>query len=167
MSIWKTIDSAPMDGTAVLVMRDIWPGNDSGRADSCNGHNTYVAAWWASEGSDGTGRWVCYMDAVHDPVCPIVPTHWAPLPPAPGTTPAPRKPLTEDEKDAARWRFLVDNSFDKDGVTQFHVWEHSWEPHSQTDEPTEWKQRVRGPALNRFVDRAIEAAHGIKEQEHE
>ena len=68
-----------------------------------------------------------------------------------------------EQKDAARWRFLVDNSFDKDGVTQFHVWEHSWEPHSQTGEPTEWKQRVRGPALDHFIDRAIEAAHGIKE----
>jgi hypothetical protein len=66
-----------------------------------------------------------------------------------------------NQKDAARWRFLVDNSFDKDGVTQFHVWEHSWEPHSQTGEPTEWKQRVRGPALDHFIDRAIEAAHGI------
>lgn len=68
-----------------------------------------------------------------------------------------------EQKDAARWRFLVDNSFDKDGVTQFHVWEHSWEPHSQTGEPTEWKQRVRGPALDHFIDRAIEAVHGIKE----
>ena len=77
--------------------------------------------------------------------------------------PAQRKPLTDEQKDAARWRFLVDNSFDKEGVTQFHVWEHSWEPHSQTGEQTEWKQRVRGPALDRFIDRAIEAAHNIKE----
>lgn len=73
--MWKTIDTAPMDGTAVLVMRDIWPGTASGRAEKCNGHNTYVAAWWASE-----GRWVCYMDAVFDPTCPIAPTHWMPLP---------------------------------------------------------------------------------------
>ena len=78
--MWKTIDSAPIDGTAVLVMRDIWPGTASGRAEECNGHNTYVAAWWASEGSDGKGRWVCYMDAVFDPTCPLAPTHWMPLP---------------------------------------------------------------------------------------
>lgn len=78
--MWKTIDSAPMDGTAVLVMRDIWPGTASGRAEECNGHNTYVAAWWAIEGSDRKGRWVCYMDAVFDPTCPIEPTHWMPLP---------------------------------------------------------------------------------------
>ena len=71
--------------------------------------------------------------------------------------PPPSQPLTDEQKDAARWRFLVDNSFDKEGVTQFHVWEHSWEPHSQTGEPTEWKQRVRGPALDRFIARAIEA----------
>ena len=82
--LWRTIDTAPMDGTAVLVMRDIWPGTASGRAEECNGHNTYVAAWWASEGGDGKGRWVCYMDAVFDPTCPIVPTHWMPLPLPPG-----------------------------------------------------------------------------------
>ena len=74
-----------------------------------------------------------------------------------------RKPLTSQERDAKRWRFLMENSYDSESVTQFHVWEHSWEPHSQTGEPTEWKQRVRGIALIDFIDRAIEAAHGIKE----
>jgi hypothetical protein len=69
----------------------------------------------------------------------------------------PRQPLTDEGKDAQRWRFLVDNSYDKEGVTQFHVWEHSWMPHSKTFQPTEWKQRVRGPSLNDFIDRAIEA----------
>ena len=79
------------------------------------------------------------------------------------TTPSQRKPLTSQERDAKRWRFLMENSYDSESVTQFHVWEHSWEPHSQTGEPTEWKQRVRGIALIDFIDRAIEAAHGIKE----
>lgn len=74
-----------------------------------------------------------------------------------------RKPLTSQERDAQRWRFLMENSYDSKSVTQFHVWEHSWEPHSQTGEPTEWKQRVRGIALIDFIDRAIEAAHNIKE----
>jgi hypothetical protein len=68
-----------------------------------------------------------------------------------------RKPLTSQERDAQRWRFLMDNSYDSQSVTQFHVWEHSWEPHSKTGEPTEWKQRVRGIALIDFIDRAIEA----------
>lgn len=73
------------------------------------------------------------------------------------TAPPQRKPLTIQERDAQRWRFLMENSYDSQSVTQFHVWEHSWEPHSQTGEPTEWQQRVRGIALIDFIDRAIEA----------
>lgn len=77
-SEWQSIETAPRDGSAVLVMRDIWPGTASGRAEECNGHNTYVAEWWAQEGSNG--EWVCYMDATADPICPVEPTHWMPLP---------------------------------------------------------------------------------------
>lgn len=77
---WRPIETAPKDGTAVLVMRNIWPGTATGFAEDCNGHNTYVAAWW-------TNRWVCYMDWIDDPTCPIKPTHWMPIP-APPTNPA-------------------------------------------------------------------------------
>jgi len=77
MTEWQPIETAPRDGRDVLVMRDIWPGTESGRAEECNGHNTYVAAWWGSE-------WVCYMDQVQDPRCPIEPTHWMPIPKLPG-----------------------------------------------------------------------------------
>ena len=80
---WQPIETAPMDGTAVLVMRDIWPGTKSGRAEKCSAHNTYVAAWWGME-RNGKGAWGCYMDAIRDPECPVEPTHWMPLPPAPG-----------------------------------------------------------------------------------
>lgn len=78
---WLPIETAPKDGTAVLVMRDIWPGSETGRAEKCTGHNTYVAAWWADEGN--SGEWVCYMDRIEEPICPIEPTHWMPLPPPP------------------------------------------------------------------------------------
>jgi hypothetical protein len=78
---WQPIETAPKDGTAVLIMRDIWPGTNTGRADECNGYNTYVAEWWADEGP--SGNWVCYMDSVLDPICPIHPTHWMPLPAPP------------------------------------------------------------------------------------
>ena len=78
---WLPIETAPKDGTAVLVMRDIWPGSKTGRAEKCVGHNTYVAAWWADEGN--SGEWVCYMDRIEEPICPIKPTHWMPLPPPP------------------------------------------------------------------------------------
>ena len=81
---WQPIATAPKDGTAVLVMRDIWPGTKSGHAEECNGHNTYVAEYWPDEG-DSDGCWMCYMDLIQDPQCPIDPTHWMPLPPPPET----------------------------------------------------------------------------------
>lgn len=80
---WKPIETAPRDATAILVMRDIWPGAKSGRAENCNGHNTYVAEWWTNDPPASGGRWVCYMDEIYDPPCPIDPTHWMPLPPPP------------------------------------------------------------------------------------
>ena len=83
---WQPIETAPKDGNAILVMRDIWPGTKSGRAEECNGHNTYVAAWWGDE-NNGRGAWVCYMDSVCEPQCPIEPTHWMPLPCPPSIAP--------------------------------------------------------------------------------
>lgn len=90
--LWMPIETAPLDGTAVLVMRDIWPGTDSGRAEECNGQNTYVAQWW-----DGDGWVVCYMDQVCDPACQITPTHWMPLPPPPCAV------LAEPEPEPVAW----------------------------------------------------------------
>lgn len=84
--MWQPIETAPRDATAILVMRDICPGARSGRAEECNGRNTYVAAWWPDE-RGGQGAWICYMDAVLDPECPVEPTHWMPLPDPPGAQP--------------------------------------------------------------------------------
>jgi hypothetical protein len=84
---WQPIETAPKDATAILVMRNIWPGCENGIAEECNGHNTYVAEWWAGE-RDGAGAWICYMDSTLDPECPIEPTHWQPLPEPPGIGPA-------------------------------------------------------------------------------
>ena len=58
-------------------------------------------------------------------------------------------------KDAERYRWLCANNFDRDGRTQIHTWVHSWEPHSQTGEPINWLQRVRGGNLDQFIDAAI------------
>lgn len=78
---WKPIETAPRDGAAVLVMRDIWPGTATGRAEKCTGYNTYVAQWWGEGGE--IGECICYMDMVHEPRCPVDPTHWMPLPEPP------------------------------------------------------------------------------------
>lgn len=81
---WQPIETAPRDGTAVLVMRNNWAGCPGGVASECNGHNTYVAEFWGDGSGSTVGRWVCYMDAVYDPPCPVEPTHWMPLPKPPG-----------------------------------------------------------------------------------
>lgn len=60
-----------------------------------------------------------------------------------------------DAVDAARYRWLVENSFDREDQTQLHIWLHWEQPHSQTGEPTEWKCRVRGPAIDRVIDDAM------------
>lgn len=75
MSEWRAIDSAPKDGTAIVVARFNWPG---GWEDKCHGWNAYVVEWWGDE--EG---WICYMDQVREPKCPIDPDHWMPLPSAP------------------------------------------------------------------------------------
>ena len=68
---------------------------------------------------------------------------------------APTPPVSEDQKDAERYRWLIDNSFNK-GITQFHVWKHTWEPHSKTGEQIEWKQRISGPPLDAAIDAAMQ-----------
>ena len=82
MTDWQPIETAPKDGTAVLVMRNTWPGIRGGRARRCDGINTVVAEWWANE-SGGSGAWICYMGLTQDPKCPFEPTHWMPLPEPP------------------------------------------------------------------------------------
>jgi hypothetical protein len=79
---WNTIDKAPLDGTPILVMQNNWPGEPNGLATECSDSNTYVASWWPGE-RNGNGAWVCYMSMVKDPICPIKPTHWMPLPESP------------------------------------------------------------------------------------
>lgn len=94
---WQPIETAPRDGTAILVMCDIWPGTKSGHAEECTGYNTYVAQWWSREGEEGQGAWMCYMDRIYEPRCPIEPTHWMKLPPPPTDT------YTRDHDDSDRW----------------------------------------------------------------
>ena len=80
---WQSIATAPRDGRAILVMSDDWPGTPDGRAEECNGHNTYVVEWGGGDEEGLGGEWICYMSMVQDPLCPITPTHWMPLPPPP------------------------------------------------------------------------------------
>jgi hypothetical protein len=76
---WQPIETAPKDGTSVLLMDNDQPGLPGGVADRCWSGNTAVAAWWGAEG----GEWVCYMDMIEDPISHFTPTHWQPLPDPP------------------------------------------------------------------------------------
>lgn len=82
MSEWQPIETAPMDGTSILVHNNNAPGCPGGVADECWAGNTDVAAWWADE-KGGNGEWICYMSAVLDPTLHFDPTHWMPLPSPP------------------------------------------------------------------------------------
>ena len=80
---WSLINTAPFDGTAVLLHNNYPPGLSNERPDKCYGGNTVVGEWWESEDKFEDGEWVCYMDLVLDPRCPFEPTHWMPLPEIP------------------------------------------------------------------------------------
>lgn len=82
MSEWQPIETAPMDGTSILVHGNKAPGNPSGKMETCEAYNTSVAAWWAGE-NDGEGAWICYMGMVQEPECGFEPTHWMPMPEPP------------------------------------------------------------------------------------
>ena len=72
-----------------------------------------------------------------------------------------RQQLANNRTDAERYQWLIDNSFNRVGVDQLHVWVHTWETDSATGELTEWKSQVRGPAIDRAIDKLRKA------QDHE
>ena len=63
--------------------------------------------------------------------------------------------LSDKLRDAERYEWLRNNSYDREGFAQLHVWKHTWEPHSKTKEPIEWKNRVRGSAIDQAIDAAM------------
>ena len=81
MTDWQPIETAPKDGTAVLLC---WARSADGapidwRQDpETAGVFVQVASWWA-----GDGEWIVYCSMVRDPSLHFEPTHWMPLPPPP------------------------------------------------------------------------------------
>lgn len=80
---WKSIDSVPKDGRAVLLC---WAFDADGKpidweADpSTAGVFIQVASWWEHDG------WVVYCSQVKDPSLHFNPTHWMEVPPPPSKT---------------------------------------------------------------------------------
>lgn len=79
---WQPIETAPRDGTKVLLCRAL---NADGRPmGNAFGIFCQVAAWWSEE-NHGEGEWVVYCDMPQDPWLHFEPTHWQPLPEPPTT----------------------------------------------------------------------------------
>ena len=68
---WKPIDTAPKDGTKILLCRPTI------RPDSF-GVFCQVAAWW-----EGENNWIVYMSQPLEKPVHFEPTHWMPLPAPP------------------------------------------------------------------------------------
>lgn len=74
---WQPIDTAPKDGTHILVCQ--WPLH----GDPKDGLQMFVqnAAFWPENGEDG--EWVVYNDQTYELPVFFSPTHWLPLPAPP------------------------------------------------------------------------------------
>lgn len=127
---WQPIETAPKDGTDILIYSK---GN-------------MAVVWWAREWDgeeipESEQAWYVWdgKDALYGARRDLQnPTHWMPLPPAPGAAPQPaiqeRKPLTDEQIRSIKSK--------------------------HDSEPQRWPF-----AQARYIDfaRAIEAAHGITE----
>jgi hypothetical protein len=86
---WQPIDTAPKDGTAVLLCRAIdADGNPIDWRENSLGVFVQVAAWW-----EGDDDWIVYCSQAREPALHFEPTHWMPLPSPPDTQP--KEPLGE------------------------------------------------------------------------
>ena len=79
VSEWQPIETAPKDGTAILVC---WAFNSEGpirweEDPATAGVFVQVASWCGAE------EWVVYCSMVQDPRLHFNPTHWMALPDAP------------------------------------------------------------------------------------
>lgn len=81
MTEWQTIDTAPRDGTQILLCQayDI----EGTPIDALAwGLFVQVAAWWGEE-----DEWIVYCSMPCDPALHFEPTHWMPLPANPAVQP--------------------------------------------------------------------------------
>lgn len=76
---WQPIETAPKDGTNILVCQAI--DADGNRIKENFGLFVTRAAWWAEEGYHG--EWICYCSMPSEPVVFFEPTHWAEIGRAP------------------------------------------------------------------------------------
>ena len=74
---WQLIETAPKDGTTILLCQAVNADGKPIRAESW-GLFVQVAAWWAGENA-----WIVYCSLIKEPELHFEPTHWMPLPAPP------------------------------------------------------------------------------------
>jgi hypothetical protein len=95
--LWMPIETAPRNGSAVLLCRNIDADGKAMPSDSF-GLFCQVAAWWSGEGEGGA--WVVYCSTPKEPTLHFEPTHWQAL-----RRPAHSRPLQGTRID----RFILDD----------------------------------------------------------
>lgn len=91
MSAWQSIETAPKDGTHILVCRAT---DADGHPIKSEAFGLFVqrAAWWDAEG------WIVYCSMVREPELFFEPTHWMPIPAPPDVCPPhPHRRRTRDD----------------------------------------------------------------------
>lgn len=82
MNSWQPIETAPKDGTAVLLCQATdADGNPIADDPEAWGIFVQVASWWSEEGE--SGEWVVYCSLPLEPRLHFEPTHFMPLPGGP------------------------------------------------------------------------------------
>ena len=87
MPKWKTIKTAPRDGTKVLLCQ-AWDADGDPIGGRAAGIFVQVAALWR-DGPRDPGAWFVYCDLPNDPRLHFEPTHWMELPAMPDVGPLP------------------------------------------------------------------------------
>jgi hypothetical protein len=88
-SKWQPIETAPKDGTSILLHNNIIGlGIKGARAKACNNANTIIGYWqaqvkhWSDESNEEKGGWLSYVivEMAINCIDTFEPTHWMPLP---------------------------------------------------------------------------------------
>lgn len=73
---WQPIETAPRDGTQILLCR-AWDAEGRAITGDSWGLHVQVAAWW---GDKEDGEWIVYCSFPDEPRLFFEPTHWMPVP---------------------------------------------------------------------------------------
>ena len=79
MSQWQPIETAPKDGTEVLLCQAT-DADGKPILDESWGIFVQVAAWWRKRSNLEAGEWTVYCSQIQEPRLHFTPTHWMPLP---------------------------------------------------------------------------------------